>query len=192
MKRWQTRGEVQDSDEEEISFDADTQRLQHPPKRVKVLNEDDDNNKQDENPQQAERCGHEALDNEDADDAVHGRTTGPKTVAAKIPVHSVANAITPKGTAAQEDDDDEPDWTVRNNTKIYGRLQGASRLQVSKTRQVFPVITQAEQNAVDATSPLATYDLPSSSILPDDPVGSPKNHEPSLEPLTGSVRLHRR
>jgi hypothetical protein len=186
MKRWQTRGEVQDSDEEEISFDADTQRLQPPPKRVKVLNEDEDNTKQDENPQQAERCQDEELDNGDGDNTVHDETTGPKTAAAKSPVHSSSNTITPKGTAAQEDDDDEPDWTVRNNTKIYGRLQGASRLQVGKTRQLFPVITQAEQNAVDATSPLATYDPPSSSILSDDPVGSPKNHEPSLEPLVGS------
>jgi hypothetical protein len=185
MKRWQTRGEVQDSDEEDLSLDAETQRIQHPPKRVKVLNEkDEDTNQQDETPQQTERCQDEALENEDGENAVrHDETTGPTTAAATSPVHSSANTITPKALSAQDDDDNEPDWTVRNNTKIYGRLQGASRLQVGKRRQVFPVITQAEQNAVDATSPLATYDPPSSSLLPDDPIGSPKHHEQLSEPL---------
>jgi hypothetical protein len=33
MKRWQTRGEVQDSDEEELSLEAS---LEHPSKRIKV------------------------------------------------------------------------------------------------------------------------------------------------------------
>ena len=53
MKRWQTRGEVQDSDEEEISLDVEPQRLKHPPKRIKVVEDVEQKDKSDEGQAQA-------------------------------------------------------------------------------------------------------------------------------------------
>jgi len=180
MKRWQTRGEVQDSDEEEISLDAEPQRLQHPPKRIKVVKDVEQTDKQDDKQAQATA---DALPNEDVNSAKSPigtiETTG---VTLQRNGHKSAEVIAPDETTEQEEDN-EPAWTTRTNTKTYGRLRGISGPHASKARELFPVITQAEQDAVDATTLETAYDLPSSSVLPEDPVAPSKDHVESAQPI---------
>lgn len=189
MKRWQTRGEVQDSDEEEISLDASTRGLEHPPKRIKILKEVEDNDEQDEEGPQVTPGASAPLDNQDGSNAERHHDTPETTgVASPSPGHAPADVIAPDGTTVQ-DDDKEPDWTTRTHAHTYGRLQRISRSHVGKTREMVPVVTQAEQNAVDATTLQTTYDLPSSSILPEDPIAPPEEHAVSPQPMEGYESL---
>lgn len=181
MKRWQTRGEVQDSDEEEISLDVESQRLDHPPKRIKVVNDVGQKDKQDK--QDERQATPDAQPDGDVNPAKsHAETTETTGVAVQSPGHTSAGIITPGGKTGQEEDN-EPAWTTRTNAKTYGRLRGISGGNAVKTRELFPVVTQAEQDAVDATTLEMAYDLPSSSILPEDPVAPSKDHARSAQPI---------
>lgn len=178
MKRWQTRGEVQDSDEEEISLEVETQRLTHPPKRIKVVKDVEGKDNEDE--RQATPA---AQPDGDADLASSFAETIETTrVTPQSPGHTSANVTTPGGTTGQEEDN-EPAWTTRTKAKTYGRLHGISGPNAFKTRELYPVVTQAEQDAVDATTLETAYDLPSSSILPEDPVAPSKDHVESAQPI---------
>jgi hypothetical protein len=188
MKRWQTRGEVQDSDEEEIGLDVEIQSLLHPPKRLKILNEDD-TNKQDEDQSQTQPCQDALQDNRnngvDDDEGQRGETTGTTEVVSLSAVNAPADTIV-SCSLAVKDDDHESAWNSPINTKTYDRLQGLSRLHTGKSRDLFLVVTQAERNAVDITSPQAIYDPPSSSFLPKDAIVPPGPHEQTdsiLEPI---------
>jgi hypothetical protein len=181
MKRWQTRGEVQDSDEEEISLDAETQHLTHPPKRIKVLKEVEHTNKEDQ--EQPQSTSDIPLDKRDVDPVrSKAGTIEGNGLAVGDPVGTSADVLTPGRTIEQEEDN-EPAWTTRTNTKTYGRLRGNSGLHAGKTRELFSVITQAEQDAVDPTAIQTAYDLPSSSILPEDPVVPSKEHPGTPQPI---------
>ncbi|GAB7335588.1 hypothetical protein MBLNU13_g07920t2 [Cladosporium sp. NU13] len=178
MKRWQTRGEVQDSDEEEISLDVETQRLTHPPKRIKVVKDVEGKDKEDER-----QATPDAQPDGDANPARSCAETIETTgVAPQSPEHTSADDTTPGGTTRQEEDN-EPAWTTRTNAKTYGRLRGVSGFDAGKTRELFPVVTQVEQDAVDATTLETAYDLPSSSILPEDPVAPSEDHVESAQPI---------
>ena len=178
MKRWQTRGEVQDSDEEEISLDVETQRLTHPPKRIKVVKDVEGKDKEDE--RQATPA---AQPDGDANPAKpYAETIETTGVAPQSPGHTPVDVTTPGGTTGQEEDN-EPAWTTRTNAKTYGRLRGISGPNACKTRELFPVVTQAEQDAVGATTRETAYDLPSSSILPEDPVAPFNDHVESAQPI---------
>lgn len=181
MKRWQTRGEVQDSDEEEISLDVETQRLDHPPKRIKIVKDVGQKDKQDK--QDERQATPDAQPDGDVNSAKsHAEPIETTGVAAQSPGHTSADVITPGGISGQEEDN-EPAWTTRTNAKTYGRLRGISEPNAGKTRELFPVVTQAEQDAVDATTLVTAYDLPSSSILPEDPVAPSKDHVRSTQPI---------
>jgi len=181
MKRWQTRGEVQDSDEEEISLDVETQRLDHPPKRIKVVKDVGQKDKQDK--QDERQATPDAQPDGDANLAEsYAETIGTTGVAPQSPGHTSVHAITSGKTTGQEEDN-EPAWTTRTNAKTYGRLRGISSPNAGKARELFPVITQAEQDAVDATTLETAYDVPSSSILPEDPVAPSKDHVKLAQPI---------
>ncbi|KAM0703774.1 hypothetical protein Q7P35_009713 [Cladosporium inversicolor] len=179
MKRWQTRGEVQDSDEEDLSLEVENQSLNHPPKRMKVVRDSEQTDKQDES---QTRVPPDGVDEPAKSHAETIETTG---VALQSPVRPSADVITPGATTGEEEDN-EPAWTTRTNAKTYGRLRGISGPNAGKTRELFPVITQAEQDAVDATTIETAYDLPSSSILPEDPVAPSKDHVEPAQPIEGN------
>lgn len=180
MKRWQTRGEVQDSDEEEISLDAEPRRPNHPPKRIKVAEDVEQTDKQDE--RQAQVTPTAQPDGNEDTTKSHAETTETTGLAPQRNGHTSADVITPGETTGQEEDN-EPAWTTRTNAKTYGRLRGTSGPHGGKARELFPVVTQAEQDAVDATTLETTYDLPSSSILPEDPVAPSRDRVESAQPI---------
>jgi hypothetical protein len=160
MKRWQTRGEVQDSDEEELSLETDSHSLEYPSKRTK-------------------------LDEASAGSIQDGDQT--KKTPSALPDHEQVEIITHNGNAmegentnsldvlntpgSREEEDNEPDWTAQTNTKTYGRLQKVPRQDAGKARELFPVITQAEQDAVDVANMHTVFDMPPSS----NPPGTPNN-----------------
>jgi hypothetical protein len=159
MKRWQTRGEVQDSDEEELSLEGNDQILEYPSKRTKLDEASPGSNQDGEQTTTAPSLpDHEQVEiiaqNDNATEAEN--TNNP----------DVLN--TPGSFATREEDDNEPDWTTQTNTKTYGRLQRVPRQDTGKARELFPVITQAEQNAVDVENMHTVFDMPSSSNAPDD------------------------
>jgi hypothetical protein len=157
MKRWQTRGEVQDSDEEELSLETDSHSLEYPSKRTK-------------------------LDEASAGSIQDGDQT--KKTPSALPDHEQVEIITHNGNAmegentnsldvlntpgSREEEDNEPDWTAQTNTKTYGRLQKVPRQDAGKARELFPVITQAEQDAVDVANMHTVFDMPPSSNPPED------------------------
>ena len=164
MKRWQTRGEVQDSDEEELSLDANSHSLEYPSKRAKVdagSGQDGDQKKTTQGtvpyPEQVESITH-------TDNATEAGNVGSP------------GALDIPGNPATRDDDNEPDWTTRNNTKTYGRLQKVSRQDARETRELFPVITQAEQDAVDVANMHTVFDMPSSDDPPQDAQDAQQEH----------------
>ena len=156
MKRWQTRGEVQDSDEEELSLEAS---LEHPSKRIKVdeaipgRNQDGD---------QTNTLRSALPDHEQVESITHSEHAKETETTGNLDVPNTTGIFTTK------EDDNEPDWTTRNNTKTYGRLQRVPRQDAGQARELFPVITQAEQNAVDVANMHTVFDMPSSSNPPED------------------------
>jgi hypothetical protein len=179
MKRWQTRGEVQDSDEEEISLDVEPQHLKHPPKRIRVVKDVEQKDKPDEG--QAQETP-DAPPDGIVDPAVsHAEKIKTNGVVLQSPADTSVEVITPGGISEREKDD-EPTWTTRTNANTYGRLRGISGPHAGKTRELFPVVTQAEQDAVGATTLETTYDLPSSSIVLEDPVAPHKDLVESAQP----------
>lgn len=185
MKRWQTRGEVQDSDEDEIGLDIETKNLQHLSKRLKSLNELADNNIQDENQAPAtQRQDTTLVGEKDPDEAQHhDERTSATGAALSSPVHA-ATDIAARSQTVTQDDDNEPGWTVQTNARTYGRLQGASRTHAAVENGLIPVVTQAEQTAANTAGLDTTYDIPSSSLLPESSIVPSAINDP-LPPSPG-------
>jgi hypothetical protein len=173
MKRWQTRGEVQDSDEEELSLDTNSHSLGYPSKRTK-LDEDDVNTGTKQNGDQTKTTPSTLPDHEQVESIAHNDD------ATEAENTDSPNAVNTHGSSSTREDDKEPDWTTRTNTKTYGRLQRVPRQDAGKARELFPVITQAEQNAVDVANLHTIFDMPSSGNLPEDaPVAQQEEMAPS-------------
>jgi len=159
MKRWQTRGEVQDSDEEELSLDTNSHGLGYPSKRTK-LDEASPGSDQDEDHTKTKHVTlpeHEQVENKPHDNDETG--VGNK---------DILNVPNTHGSLTTDEGDKEPDWTTRTNAKTYGRLQRVPRQDAGKAREGFPVITQTEQNAVDVANMHTVFDMPSSSNQHED------------------------
>ncbi|KAM0721031.1 hypothetical protein Q7P37_003316 [Cladosporium fusiforme] len=166
MKRWQTRGEVQDSDEEELGLEELSQSPEHPRKKVKV-----------------DQPG--SAPSQNADQIQAGRPEDALPVAEEIntiveddkPAENLQN-LSDKGDRDQApapEKDDEPIWTNPVGGNTYGRLQRITKHKGGNSRDLVPVITQAEQNAVDMEDVQAAFEIPSSGSLPQNPVARSDN-----------------
>jgi hypothetical protein len=160
MKRWQTRGEVQDSDEEELSLEANSHSLEYPSKRIKV---DEISASSNQDGDQTRTTPSTLPDHEQLESTAHNDDV---TEAENTDNPDVLN--TPGSLITREEEDNEPDWTTHTNTKTYGRLQRVPRQDAGKARELFPVVTQAEQNAIDVENMHTVFDMPSSSNPPED------------------------
>jgi hypothetical protein len=159
MKRWQTRGEVQDSDEEELSLDTNSHSLGYPSKRTKL---DEAGTGVNQHGDQTKIAPSVLPDHEQVESIAHNDD------ATEAENTDSPNALNTPGSFTTGEDDKEPDWTTRTNTKTYGRLQRVPHQDAGMTRELFPVITQAEQNVVDVANMHTVFDMPSSGNMPED------------------------
>ena len=127
MKRWQTRGEVQDSDEEELSLDTNSHSLGYPSKRTK-LDKDDVNTGTKQNGDQTKTTPSTLPDHEQVESIAHNDD------ATEAENTDSPNVVNTHGSSSTREDDKEPDWTTRTNTKTYGRLQRVPRQDAGKAR----------------------------------------------------------
>lgn len=172
MKRWQTRGEVQDSDEEELGLEDLSQSPEYPRKKVKI-DGDDFATGQDADPAET---GIHGLDGSPAAKEVDTASDIGGHVEEQQDLNGHNSVHLP-----DQEKDDEPAWTTPAIGNTYGRLQRKARSTKSDARDLIPVITENEQNAVNMEDVQATYEIPSSGSIPQNPVASPENVAPQID-----------
>lgn len=177
MKRWQTRGEVQDSDEEELSLDVDSQSPGHALKRIKI-------DQQQKN---------------DIQDEDHARSPGsagqlPESVKpVSLPRLSLGEiegleSVQRNVSGPPQEKDDEPGWTSRSHESVYGRVTRSVQQGNHEARGLVPVIPRTEQHAVGLEDvPMAYDDISSSAPMAREETVSLEQAPASKDAAAGEI-----
>lgn len=172
MKRWQTRGEVQDSDEEELGLEDLSQSPEYPRKKVKIDGDDFATGQYADPAETGIRGldGSPAAKEVDTASNIGGHVEEQQDLNGHNSVH-----------LNDQEKDGEPAWTNPTIGKTYERLQRIPKPAKSDARDLIPVITEAEQNAVNMEDVQTTYEIPSSGSIPQNPVASSENVAPQID-----------
>lgn len=162
MKRWQARGEVQDSDEEELGLEELSQSPEYPRKKAKVGEAEG----------AAKHDGDQIQTAQDVNAVPAAKDESAIPDDGEPPERQQDISAGDLFPASGQGKEDEPMWTNPILGNTYGRLQKITKRKNDTVRDLVPVITQAEQNAVDMEGVQTTFEIPSSGSLPQNPIAS--------------------
>jgi len=196
MKRWQDRGEVLDSDEEDWSLEEEWSALEPVRKRARL--EDVENHTPTEQPEEGTEY-HDETEQTPTEAEHHLKQpqsdaeSTPKVVAQNGQDHADEEA----GLAAATDDEELP-WTNGNTAVTYARRGKLPKRRTTRARELIPVIAQTEQDEAVAghTNNVADPDSHDVSQGPRNPadttdtlqvepgeISTQESHPPTSEPL---------